>query len=232
MKKDLHSVPLEKLLVPDDKRLEVIEELNIKSNSDWLMPQISAYLANMPLVRNSEGKIDPDTFRDQNFTKDNWHKGLWFLLKHPKRSDILKETQYTSAYAPLVPLVLMPFKKFHNIAYSEWDRERVHILMYPELAEAVQFSAEISHSREELLEIRHRGLEIKSGKNEGTYRNPLSTFKLYQLKGTDLEKAPWLVQVMCTQIWCAHPQNRTQYMVLDWVNLDQMPEPLIPTELL
>ena len=232
MKKDLYSVPLEKLLVPNEKRLAVIEELNIKSNSDWLMPQISSYIATMPLIRNSEGKIDPEKFRDQNFDQDDWHRGLWILLKHPKRSDILKETQYTSAYAPLVPLMLMPFKKFHNIAYSEWDKEKVHELLDPRLKEAVQFSGEITHSREELLEIRHRGLEIKSGKSAGEFRNPVTYHTLYQLKGTDLEKAPWLVQVMCTQIWCAHPQNRTQYMILDWVNLDQMPEPLIPTELL
>lgn len=36
---------------------------------------------------------------------------------------------------------------------------------------------------------------------------------------------------MLTQVWVAHPSLRNEYMVLDPVNWDQMPEPLIPTEL-
>lgn len=231
MKKDLRSVPLEKLLVAKEKRLAVIKELKISSNSSWLMPQISTYISGMRLVRN-KGKIDPIKFLEQNFDQDDWHRGLWILLNHPNRGEIIREAQYSSAYAALVPLVLMPFKKFHNIPYSDWDRESVHTLMYPKLAEAVEFGEKVDYSTEELLEFRRKGLYTKTGSNAGTYKDPVTQWNLSDLGDTEFGKLPKFVQVMCTQIWCAHPQNRTQYMILDWVNLDQMPEPLIPTELL
>ena len=37
---------------------------------------------------------------------------------------------------------------------------------------------------------------------------------------------------MTAQIWGAHPSNRTEYMILDWLNWDNMPEPIISTDVI
>jgi hypothetical protein len=36
---------------------------------------------------------------------------------------------------------------------------------------------------------------------------------------------------MLSQIWVAHPENRTKYMVLDPLNWDRVPPPLIETDI-
>jgi hypothetical protein len=42
---------------------------------------------------------------------------------------------------------------------------------------------------------------------------------------------PELAQTMIAQIWCAHPSNRTKYMVLDPKNWDAIPAPLISSDI-
>jgi hypothetical protein len=54
---------------------------------------------------------------------------------------------------------------------------------------------------------------------------------LYGVTHPEFRILPELAQVMLAQIWCAHPENRTKYMILDFKNWDQMPEPLITTEI-
>jgi hypothetical protein len=86
-------------------------------------------------------------------------------------------------------------------------------------------------TREEILQARTQGLTYKTGSKAGTQRSPLSTFKLYDTTGTKLHKVPELAQTMIAQIWCAHPSNRTKYMVLDPENWDAIPAPLISSDI-
>ena len=83
------------------------------------------------------------------------------------------------------------------------------------------------YSREDLLQLRDKGLLWRSGPNMGTLRNPLYTHSLYGMKDTDFGEVPDLAQVMLTQIWCAHPENRTKYMVLTPNDWDKIPESLV-----
>jgi hypothetical protein len=46
---------------------------------------------------------------------------------------------------------------------------------------------------------------------------------------SQIHSLPKLVQIMVCQTWCAHPNNRTQYMVLNPLDWDNLPEPLIQT---
>jgi hypothetical protein len=47
------------------------------------------------------------------------------------------------------------------------------------------------------------------------------------MQTTEFKDTPDLAQVMLTQIWCAHPENRTKYMILCTHAWDHIPAPLI-----
>jgi hypothetical protein len=119
------------------------------------------------------------------------------------------------------------FKRYHNIPYNAWNREELKYIVNPELCKAMLYEPETTFSKDELLQLRDQGLTWKSGPNVGTLRNPLYTHTLYGLKDTAFVDVPDLAQVMLTQIWCAHPDNRTKYMVLDPLNWDRIPPSLI-----
>lgn len=213
---------------------EQITKLGLKAKGSWLLPQITAHIAKMSLPRNAEGKIDPLKFLSDNFT-DDWHKGLYHYCMAYQRGLIVGQ-QYTLPfrnYSALVPLLMMPAKKFNGVQYSEWDKEKLKLVVDSQLYKAM--TCDIPRgtlSTEEILENRRHGLEIKSGKNVGTSRNPATSFKLYGTATETFSQLPWLVQVMAAQIWVAHPTNRTDVMVLDWENWDNMPASLIVTEIL
>ena len=86
-------------------------------------------------------------------------------------------------------------------------------------------------TREELLDIREMGLVFKTGQKAGTTRNPATTYRLTGINSTKIGGLPELAQTMLSQIWCAHPTNRTKYMVLDPHNWDQIPTPLVSEQL-
>lgn len=198
-----------------------------------VMPQIIAHLGNK-LVRWSEvmtveGKIDGLKVLRQAFDfSSDWEKGLYIFLMLDSRSVYLS-TQYkgeSRAYCALVPLILYAFKLNQKTKYSQWDRSTLHWVVNRSLCEAMLWE-QPTPSRDELLKARELGLIYQSGAKAGQMRNPQTTYRLFATKGGALEGYPHLVGAMLTQIWCAHPQNRTQYMVLDPHNWDRMPTPLI-----
>jgi hypothetical protein len=204
------------------------EKYDMPMNASWMLPQFSTYIAKLPISKDETGKYDPMSIFNA-LGSDNWHRGLYFYATHPLRGDILNK-QYTAEsrnYSALVPLLLMPFKKFDNIQYSDWNRAKLDKVLDPSLRQILNLEFDVSaFSKVEILNARAIGLEIKSGKQVGQNRNPVTTHKLYGVP-QPFSKLPWLAQVMCFQIWCAHPTNRTDLMILDWTNLDNMPEPLI-----
>lgn len=200
------------------------EKYDLKGNVPWLMPQLVAHIAKMPTCG-----YRSDEYQDQ-FGIDDFHKGIWTLAKHPLRGDYISK-QYSPEvrnYSALVPLLLMPHKKFNGVPYSSWSLEGLSGIVDKNLYDAMTFdrSFQIENTVEELLEIRQKGLTFATGKNAGQVRSAMTTHKVYFLAG-DLKKLPWLAQVMLFQIWCAHPTNRTELMVLDWRDWDAMPKPLI-----
>ena len=198
-----------------------------------VMPQIIAHIGNRPVrwseVMTAEGKIDGRKVLNQAFDfSSDWEKGLYLFLMLDSRSPYLT-TQYkgeSKAFCALVPLILYAFKLNQKIKYSQWDEDTLHWVVNKSLCNAMKWSAP-TPSREELLAARELGLTYQSGAKMGQQRNPQSTYRLFATKGGALEGYPDLVGTMLTQIWCAHPQNRTQYMVLDPHNWDKMPVPLI-----
>jgi hypothetical protein len=203
----------------------------------WVMPQIVAWLTHKPMnlqeFTTAEGqisgrKIAPHIF---DFTNE-WDLGLYQFLMLDSRSSYISG-QYKGegrTYCSLVPLILYAFKLNKGIKYSQWDRNTIRSVVNDSLANAML--CEIPDiTREEILLARDQGLTYKTGDKKDTLRNPISTYKLYDTTGTKLHKLPELAQTMLAQIWCAHPQNRTKYMVLDPKSWDNIPAPLISADI-
>lgn len=181
----------------------------------------------------AEGRTDdlisPARLYRQVFMPDKRMMGVYQLIMQDSKSMYLDKQYQAPAkqYCTLVPLVLMAFKLHHLVPYSHWNPNTLEGIVHRKLVEAMRYEYEFP-SRDEILASRDLGLEIKSGSKAGQKRNALHTHKLY---GTHaLSELPELLQVMLAQIWCAHPTNRTKYMILDPDNWDKMPAPLIETD--
>lgn len=174
----------------------------------------------------TEGQVDAAELYRKVFTDDTM-MGVYNFLMMDSRSAYLSKQYLTpsKAYCALVPLTLYAFKLHKGVPYSHWSAGHLRGVINPKLYDAMMFTPDEPFTKEELLAARAQGLQIKSGKDEGKSRNPVYTFKLF---GADLFKGvPELAQTMLSQIWCAHPDNRTKYMVLDPVKWDNIPAPLI-----
>lgn len=204
-----------------------------------VMPQIIRWLAKnysqqwLREIMTAEGKIDGKLAANKIFDfSREWDRGLYYFLMLDARSSYLK-TQYkgeAKQYCSLVPLILYAFKLAHSIPYEQWDPKTLHYVVNTSLCDAMLCDPP-PISREELLEIREMGLVYKTGVKAGEPRNPATTYKLYGVQSTAVGGLPELAQTMLTQIWCAHPANRTKYMVLDPHNWDNIPAPLVPENL-
>lgn len=220
----------------------------IKDFSNWIYPQLLSLLGDMKVNRNENGLIDGSQFWKDNLdTSSQWWIGVVRFLKIDPRGLTMKETQYTSPgrqYCSLVPIVLAAQKMHKDIPYSHWDRSTLGSVVNKSLVEAMLWSTESAitnatekeldgfeefkgFTNEELLEIRNTGLTIKTGKRSGQLNKAQSTSKLCGVDNFIFKGIPALAQVMLTQIWCAHPDNRTEYMILNPENWDSIPEPLV-----
>jgi len=184
-------------------------------------------------VSTVEGQIDGlKAVRSIFDFNQDWDKGLYYFLMLDARSSYIK-TQYKGDgrnYCSLVPLILYAFKLLHSIPYSQWDKATLPWAVNESLCNAML--CEVPEvTREELLEIREMGLVFKTGQKAGTTRNPATTYRLTGINSTKIGGLPELAQTMLSQIWCAHPTNRTKYMVLDPHNWDQIPTPLVSEQL-
>lgn len=166
-------------------------------------------------------------FLAKHFTTDRM-KGLYYFLMLDSRSSFIKQ-QYKGearAYCALVPTIMFAFKLRYGIPYEAWNIKQARLVMPHELYEAATVEVPVFNN-EDLLEARVKGLIWKTGEKAGQPRSPLYTHKLYGMQDTLIGKLPELTQAMLTQIWCAHPDNRTKYMILDPTNWDRVPPSII-----
>lgn len=215
----------------DTEMEELAIKYGLRNLNSWMLPQIVAYFGTWKPAM-IEGLVDPIETGKQNINKDPWAIGLVKVCTKLKRSSLVK-TQNIPAfatYSALVPLIMSGLKKFQNINYRSWNRKGLEYLVDQALWEAMVYEPP-ELTKEEILVIRERGLTIGSGPKTGTQHNPLSTWKLTKLSGTVLDKCPALYTTMLAQIWVAHPSLRSQYMILDPKNWDNMPDPLITTDI-
>jgi hypothetical protein len=159
---------------------------------------------------------------------------MWKVVHKLRRSSLVKaqsQPQYAS-YSTLVPLIMSGFKKYQEIPYSKWSQVGLDCIMEANLLEAAMAGTLEDLDDIDIMSARDVGLLIKSGPKAGDSNNPLTTWKLTGTKGTAIGHLPTLTQTMLAQIWVAHPSLRSRYMILNPDDWDDMPEPLIATDIL
>ena len=213
----------------DAIKTRFIAKYGIHLHTDWIMPQIVTLLGNMPIERNSNGLISGKKFIS-NFSTP-WLRGIYYLNKINTKSSYL-HLQYkapSKEFGALVPLVMYAQRLVKNIPYSAWDRDEIHYIVHSDLCNAM-LSDPHNFTKDELLAIRNEGLTVKSGASEGERKSALTSHKLTAVKDSNWNNLPPLTQVMLAQIWMAHPDAKTKYMILDPYNWDRMPPALVSSE--
>lgn len=192
-----------------------------------VLPELINLVGSFQITRNNKGLISAIQFcRDHFVTSER--QGMHRLLTLNSKSSFM-DKQYTGDarnYCALVPSILYAIRKAKNIKYSEWDPEEIDMVVHSKLVDAMLWDKESPDSVERLRD-REPALTFKTGTKAGTVRSPVTTHKLYGTLGTCYEGMPEYVGVMAAQIWCAHPDNRTKYMILDPLNWDAVPMPLV-----
>lgn len=215
----------------------------LKDFGPRLMSEILKFISTFKLSTISGEDYDPEEVHEtvpdsyisaaalyrQIFTDDTM-MGLYEFLMTDARSVFL-DKQYTApgrSYCALVPLIMYAFKAHKNVPYEHWNKRQVEGITSPRLYTAMTYRSETLFGKDDILAARAEGLLVKTGIKQGTSRNPVHTFKLYGASA--FKGMPELQQVMLAQIWCAHPDNRTKFMVLDPFNWDRIPPPLVQSE--
>lgn len=234
-KQDIESLPLKELNGYTTVELEQwIQKEKLQNYHQWLLPQLVAHFGTWRIHRDGEGRPLVLKTLKENLQDDPKLQAIWKLSRVTRSLLLPSQTQHPQ-YAQFTPLILMGFKLYKDVNYSQWQGlEGLEWILEPKLYEALNLSDEqlvcCSLGSERLLEIRQEGLLNKFGAKVGTLKPAESTWALTGIKHTELGNLPKLTQSMLTQIWIAHPSKRTQYMILDPTNWDRMPEPLVSSE--
>lgn len=229
----LTEFPFQDYAVLEAAELEAqAEEHQLRTHNIWMLPQMLAHFGNWRVRIGSSGLLDAAALGRDNIGNDAWSIGLWKVATKLRRSSLVKtqNNPQFSGYSALVPLILAGIKKHQNLNYSEWDPQTLSIMVDSALYDAMTCQVPDNLTLDDILHVRHIGLQVKSGSRMGELNNPLSTWKLTGIKQTLLGDLPVLAQTMLAQIWVAHPTLRSKYMVLDPRDWDRMPEYLISTD--
>lgn len=207
-----------------------------KQLSSTSFAHIIAYISTLNNFSYVNGKINSRVYIKDNFKPDDWHKGLYSFLMTEPRGDIIYGKQYLPeyrSYSALVPLILSAHKLMNNIPYSSWSIDGLNAVVNPKLYEVMTYLGKVDFSKEDIIRYRDDGLVVQSGAKKGQRRNPsTAAFLCKPADAPEWALLPQLAKTMLSQTWLAHPDNRTDLMVLHPRNWDVMPEPLDSSEVL
>lgn len=210
-------------------------KFQIAKNSDWFWGQASARIAATALPIGSDGLYSAKKWYLETIKNDSVLHALCILAKYSKRSTLVdKQVERNKRdYCALVPIFMAAHKKINNIPYEKWNKAELKGVVEPKLLDAM-FNVDddcYGLGSDELLEYREEALLIRTGAKAGGQRNPATTYLMYPPKDNPLNELPALSRIMLCQTWCAHPSNRTNLMILDPRDWDNMPAPLVETNL-
>lgn len=234
----LESLPLAEICdLAHDKNGEAFQTLGQMyafKSKPWLYPQVLAHIGKWVPQRNELGEyLLADTVREN--VKTELDRACWTLATSKARF-VNKQSEGDGLYyCRLVPIIMAAFKKYQGVKYSQWNRDSVTEWgVEVELLKAMKEEVP-PYAIEDLLEWRLEGLRVKSGKAEGGMRNPKTTYGIYGLPrmhtlGIGPAQLSSLGKMILLQTWCAHPENRNEYMILDPQDWDHTPPPLVEGE--
>lgn len=232
-KQDIRELKLQELATKNLSEVAIwCESHNLSHFSTWTLAQMVAEFGSWTCVK-TDGMPNAVETLKRNIGDDAWKAGLWKLTRI-KRSSLLARQVAQPDYGAFTPLILMGFKRMQGIGYEQWrDSPGLEHILEPDLYNAVVLDdySFVNLGSDRLLEIRQKGLKVKTGPKAGSSKSPESTWSLSDLKDTEIYGIPKLTQTMICQCWLAHPKNRTNYMILDPSDWDRMPEPLATTDI-
>jgi hypothetical protein len=235
MKQDINELPLDEIYdqytgllnsgtsKQDAARLAVTnfsELYKLKNQDHWFPNQVLSYIVNNTTLPRQKD-ISAYEFLDVNFTTRPKLMGLYLMFTMVPRSTFIGKQLSAIPVCSLVPVFLAAFKKYHSIPYYAWRKDELAAIVEPTLLEAATCHVPYNFSTEELLDFRQRSLAGKPAK---------STYGVYHVP--EFKGIPQLRRTMLLQTWLAHPDNRTDLMILDPDNWDNMPPPLIDVNVL
>lgn len=214
-----------------------VEKHNIAGSWSWLAPQLIAYLGTYTLPTKVDGFIKCTDFLNLNVTS-NFDLGIYRMFTKVPRGRLMK-SQTDIAHIPvcsLVPIYMATQKMSKNTKFSEWSRDDVQYIVDEDLYKAmVAPPLPGPYDANELLAIRNTGLRYvsRAKKELGATKsyNPVTYHMLSGVSDSLVGGLSKYARAMLCQIWCAHPTNRTQYMILDPYNWDNIPEPIVSTNI-
>ena len=232
-KNDIKSFPFQEYatLIPAEADA-LAERQSLTAFNLWMLPQLGALFGSYTLEKNDAGKYLPLAMLKKNMGNDAWSKGIYTVVCKMKRSSLVKaqaNAQFAE-YSALVPLILAGIKKYQNIPYSAWALEGLNHAVDHNLYEAMTCEYDGKLTPERLYELRVQGLTTKSGPKIGEIKKSTSSWCLTGVQGTEIALLPKLAQTMLTQIWVADSTIRNPYMILDPNDWDNMPDPLIKSD--
>ena len=220
-KQQLDFLPIEDLCnLPEPEFIAKLEEINIKQHQQWMLPQLVNYFSGWRILEDGL-----ETVLDN--CKTNLDKSLYRLTRIPRSCLVQNQTKQPE-YSQLVPIILLAHKQYKDKLYEQWrGYPKLEWLLEPLIWEALQVEPPLV-DKDTLLELLNRGL----GQVRGKPRNPQSAYKIYKLRGTELDNLPHLLQTMMLQNWLCHPQIRHKHMIVNPKNWDLFTEPLVEVEVL
>lgn len=216
-----------------------IEGLKLKPKAKWLLPMLDTYIKDNMKLYSVAGSVNPATGKAyidgtktaQIFSEaSRFNAGVLILYTCAGRSAFL--SSQTAAdhrnYSTMVPLVLAVFKRYgygssNSVPYSAWSPEHLTGIVAPNLltamlAEPPEFSDDdIIKTRDYLF---------------GSAKPVATTFSMYGKGNTPFAEVDQLVAHTILQSWACHPKHRTKYTILDVYDWDNIPKPLIDTEVM
>jgi hypothetical protein len=240
MKRDIYNIDWAETNMPLDPSM-------MKANSSWILPQLSALFASLPLARNEAGQlsvslslkriareIDAVTFSNgMPVSKEAINSMLKFVLRG-NRSDILSGTQLANPrYSAAVPFVLSAFKESRNINYSSWDPTDPFLKYFleDEWANALTYEDVPKFEKEDLLDFRAKARTFRTGPKSGTMRSINATTNIARIGVPEFDSLPKYWKLALCQTWVFHPTNRHHLAITNPYNIDTEAEPLVSGEI-
>lgn len=200
-----------------------------RTHFSWVYPQVIAAIGKWTPVKDTTGKVDGKATLAKALSGNDFNKGLYYFCMVNSR---FLDRQYAagrSEYCALVPLIMSAFKKMQGIPYNDWINTK---WVMPENLYSAAHCDVPDYTLDELLQFRVRGMKAGQAPHNcyGVYHlsEPVPRDNNEELPGVCT--LPNLARMMVLQTWCAHPQNRNKYMILNPEDWDDMPEPLVDSE--
>lgn len=211
------------------------EQMQVSHLATWLLPQLVAWYGSWTLVYDEHSNYDCLATIKKNCSDPK--SRAFYMLSRIKRSLLVATQTKNPEYATLTPLIMMGLKRMKGLDYESWKNSSgLQYILEPRLFSAVVLEPEDleicgSLGSDRLREIQDQGLTTKTGKTAGSKKPAKSTWSLTGIQDTEIGHLPKITQTILTQCWLAHPELRTPYMILDLQNWDNLPKPLVSTEI-